>query len=127
MRNHKKLRAFILANELAVITYQLTAGFPKEEMYGLVAQMRRSAVSIPSNIVEGCARHSTAEYLRFLDISFGSFKELQYQFSLSKQLGFINETEFENVNILLVETEKVLSGLIRSKRAGKRCSNFLDP
>ena len=68
MRDHIKLRAFELADEVAVLVYRMTAGFPREEMYGLTSQMRRAAISVPSNIVEGCARDSQADYLRFLYI-----------------------------------------------------------
>lgn len=76
MRDHTKLRAFELADELAVAIYRLTCDFPKEEIYGLTSQMRRAAVSVPSNIIEGAARASEAEYLRFLEIAFGSLREL---------------------------------------------------
>ena len=72
MRDHTKLRAFELADEVTVLIYRATRGFPKEEIYGLTSQMRRAAVSVPSNIVEGCARESQTEYLRFLEIAFGS-------------------------------------------------------
>ena len=72
MREHGRLRAFELADEVAVLTYQVTRDFPREEIYGLTSQMRRAAVSIPSNIVEGCARESQTEYARFLQIAFGS-------------------------------------------------------
>ena len=68
MRDHMKLRAFELADEVAVLVYRMTAEFPREELYGLTSQMRRAAVSVPSNIVEGCARDSQADYLRFLYI-----------------------------------------------------------
>ena len=85
MRDHTKLRAFELADELVVLIYQVTKGFPKEEVYGLTSQMRRAAVSIPSNIVEGCARESQSEYLRFLEIAFGSLRELNYQYGLAKK------------------------------------------
>ena len=79
MRDHTKLRAFELADEVALQIYQVTADFPKEERYGLTAQMRRAAVSVPSNIVEGCARDSQADYLSFLYVVFGSLRELHYQ------------------------------------------------
>jgi four helix bundle protein len=69
MRDHTKLRAFELADEVALLVYRLTTSFPREELYGLTSQMRRAAVSIPSNIVEGCARESQADYLRFINIA----------------------------------------------------------
>ena len=119
MRDHTKLRAFILADEVAVLVYRETIKFPKEETYGLTSQMRRAAVSIPSNIVEGCARDSQAEYLRFLDIAFGSLRELHYQFSLAKQLGFFTETGISNLESKIIETEKVLNALIRTLRNRK--------
>ncbi len=117
MRDHTKLRAFELADELALIIYQATKGFPREETYGLTSQMRRAAVSIPSNIVEGCARESQVEYLRFLEIAFGSLRELHYQFSLANRLGYLKEYERANSNeSKIVETEKVLGALIRALR-----------
>jgi four helix bundle protein len=93
LRNHKKLRAFELADDVAILTYKQTANFPKQEMYGLTSQMRRAAVSVPSNIVEGCARESQAEFLRFLDIAFASLRELHYQFSLSQRLGAVKNAD----------------------------------
>jgi len=78
MRDHTKLRAFELADEVAFLIYQATKEYSKEEMYGLTSQMRRAAVSVPSNIVESCARESQAEYLRFLEIAFSSLRELHY-------------------------------------------------
>ena len=112
MRDHTKLRAFELADKVAVLVYQVTAGFPKEELYGLTSQMRRAAVSVPSNIVEGCARDSQAEYLRFLIIAFGSLRELHYQLGLSKRLGFLQNQDSSLIESTIVETEKVLNGLI---------------
>jgi len=87
MRDHTKLRAFELADEVVVLIYQMTIKFPKEEIYGLTSQMRRAAVSVPSNIVEGCARESEKEYLRFLEIAFASLRELHDQFRLATRLG----------------------------------------
>jgi len=116
VRDHTKLRAFELADEVAVLVYRVTAGFPREELYGLTSQMRRAAVSIPSNIVEGCARDSQADYLRFLYIAFGSLRELHYQLSLSKRLGFLRNQDSSPLEAKIVETEKVLNGLIRALR-----------
>ena len=114
MRDHTKLRAFELADEVALLIYQVTVDFPNEERYGLSTQMRRAAVSVPSNIVEGCARDSQADYLRFLYIAFGSLRELHYQLGLSKRLGFLNEQKSPVVEEKIVEAEKVLNGLIRA-------------
>jgi four helix bundle protein len=116
MRDHTKLRAFELSDEVAFLIYQVTRKFPKEEIYGLTSQMRRAAVSVPSNIVEGCARESQAEYLRFLEIAFGSLRELHYQFSLSKRLGYSDEHDIFGCESKIVETEKVLGALLRSMR-----------
>src|SRR4030042_1222187 len=116
LRDHTKLRAFELADEVAVLIYRATRGFPKEEIYGLTSQMRRAAVSVPSNIVEGCARESQVEYLRFLEIAFGSLRELHYQFSLARRLGFFAERNGSVLELKIVETEKVLNALIRSLR-----------
>ncbi|MBW2609374.1 MAG: four helix bundle protein [Deltaproteobacteria bacterium] len=118
MRDHTKLRAFELADEVAVLVYRVTRRFPKEELYGLTSQMRRAAVSVPSNIVEGCARDSQAEYLRFLDIAFGSLRELHYQLNLSKRLGFLDNQEISEIDSKIIETEKVLNALIWASRCG---------
>jgi len=116
MRDHTKLRAFELADEMAVFIYQATRRFPKDEIYGLTSQMRRAAVSVPSNIVEGCARESQSEYLRFLEIAFGSARELHYQFGLAIRLGYANGLDVPGCESKMVETEKVLCSLIRSMR-----------
>ena len=116
MRDHTKLRAFELADELVLLIYGATKQFPKEELFGLVSQMRRAAVSVPSNIVEGCARESQAEYLRFLEIAFGSLRELHYQFDLSIRLGYLDGHNIAHYETKFVETEKVLGALLRSMR-----------
>ncbi|XZE46914.1 four helix bundle protein [Pirellulaceae bacterium SH467] len=116
MRDHRKLRAFELADQLALKVYQTTKTFPKEEMFGITSQLRRAAVSIPSNIVEGCARNSNADFLRFLDIAFGSGRELEYQLSLATRLGYVNQSESQRLDSIVNELMKVLSGLIKSQR-----------
>ena len=116
MRDHKKLRAFELADEAVILIYRLTQSFPKEEIYGLTSQMRRAAVSVPSNIVEGCSRESRVEYLRFLEIAFGSLQELHYQLRLAGRLGFVAAESIVETDSLLNEAGKVLGALIRSLR-----------
>ncbi len=116
MRDHKKLKAFQLADEVVLSIYKLIRLFPKEELFCLTSQMRRAAVSVPSNIVEGCARESQIEYLRFLEIAFGSLRELHYQFELSEKLGYSKKSEDSTCEIKIIETEKVLSALLRSMR-----------
>jgi four helix bundle protein len=116
MRDHTKLRAFELADDLAVRIYMITRKFPKEEIYGLTAQIRRAVVSVPSNIVEGCARDSQLEYHRFLEISYGSLKEVEYQFNLAVKLDFIDmlNSQANECKLHIIETVKVLGSLLRS-------------
>jgi len=90
MRDHRKLEVFELADRLVTAVYEHTRDFPTEELYGLVSQMRRSAVSAAANIVEGCGRRTEVEFDRYLDISFGSLRELGYFIELSDRLGFLS-------------------------------------
>ena len=116
MRDHKKLRAFELADRLVLDIYKATRQFPKEEMFGLTSQIRRAAVSIASNIVEGCARNSEADFLHFLDMAYGSAREVEYQLSLASRLGYLSEESQASLTSQSIETSKVLNGLIRSLR-----------
>lgn len=116
MRDHTKLRAFELADALALRVYDATRIFPKDEIFGLTSQMRRAGVSVASNIVEGCARSSEADFIRFLEIAYGSARELEYQATLATRLGYLQATEATELSQLCVETSKVLNGLIRSLR-----------
>ena len=116
MRDHTKLRAFVLADQLALSVYELTRTFPSDERYGLTSQLRRAAVSAASNIVEGCARSSQADYLRFLDIAYGSAREVSYQLSLAARLGLSTERPIDSTAAIADETCRVLNGLIRSLR-----------
>lgn len=116
MRDHRQLRAFQLADELVLLVYRTTCDFPKEEVFGLRSQIRRSAVSVPSNVVEGCAKTSSLEHLRFLEIAFGSLRELSYQLELSHRLGYVKKTDWDALAKRLEETDKVFTALFRSRR-----------
>lgn len=117
MRDHTKLRAFQLADELTLAIYQATKSFPQHEQFGLTQQLRRAVVSCVSNIVEGSARNTKCDYLRFLDMAYGSICETQYQLSLAKRLGYLPKEQARTLMDSSLETAKVLNGLIRSLRA----------
>jgi len=117
MRDHTKLRAFQLADDLVLAVYKATASFPKQEQFGLAQQLRRAAVSCASNIVEGCARNTHADYVRFLDIAYGSVCEAQYQLSLAERLGYLEANASQTLAESCRETAKVLNALVRSLRS----------
>jgi four helix bundle protein len=119
MRDHRKLHAFDLADSLAIAIYRATQRFPKEEQFGLTSQLRRGAVSVASNIGEGCARESHADYVRFLDMAFASAREVEYQLSLASRLGYFETETTSDVLRIADETAKVLAALIRSLRRSK--------
>lgn len=118
MRDHLKLKAFHHADELALEVYRATRGFPKDELYGLTAQMRRAAVSVPSNIVEGCGRRTQGDYLHLLDVAFASLRELQYQVSLAHRLNYVKPEVFQRLDSRCETTSKLLGSLIRALRRG---------
>jgi len=113
MSNYKTLIVFQKADELAFQIYNVINTFPKSELYGLTSQIRRSALSVPTNIVEGYARKSKKELLQFINIAFASHAETEYLFSFSKRLGYC-KTEFLSIEDLISEVGKLLWGFRRS-------------
>ncbi len=99
------------SHALTLLVYKSTKTFPKEELYGLISQMRRSSSSIPSNIAEGCGRNTQAQFAQFLNDASGSASELEYQFTLSKDLGFISSEKFEKLNSKVIEIKRMFSSL----------------
>jgi len=113
-RDHRKLTAFKLADQLVIEVYQLTRSFPGDEKFGMTSQIRRAAVSVAANLVEGCARETEKEYRHFCNISFGSLRETGYFLDLAVRLKFVTNDEAEACLCLYDEASRVLAGLIRS-------------
>ena len=116
-QNYKDLVVWQKGIALAKAVYQFTSKFPSEEKFGLVAQMRRAAVSIPSNIAEGQARHTTGEFIQFISHAEGSTAELETQLILSVELGFTVKEHTRNEFILLDDIRRMLNGLRRKLSA----------
>lgn len=114
MRDHRRLKVFDLAHSLAISVYSATKHFPDEERYGLTSQIRRSAVSVPSNIVEGCAR-GDGDYARFLKIAYASCRELEYQLELATALGFLDKES--DVQARAGDLSRALKALVQSQQA----------
>ncbi len=112
IKSYRDLIVWQKAYQLTLFVYKITMNFPKAEMYGLTSQMRRSAISIPSNIAEGYRRQHTGEYLQFLSIAFGSCGELETQILLAKDIGFFNDNNFGIAYNLCQEISKMLNSLI---------------
>lgn len=108
MQNFKNLDIWNKAHLLVLAIYKATAEFPKDELYGLTSQMRRSGVSVPSNIAEGCGRKSKAEFCNFLQIAIGSANELAYQIMLSHDLQYLSDSDYETLSNSVEEVRKML-------------------
>jgi four helix bundle protein len=108
-----KLIVWQKSHELVLTIYKITKDFPRDEQFGLTSQLRRAAVSVPSNIVEGKARGSNNEYRRFLLIARGSLEEVKYQLLLAKDLKYIDENTYSGIIFLTDEIGKMLNGLIK--------------
>ena len=113
---HKKLDVWKKSIDLVELIYEVTRSLPKEEEYGIKSQMRRAAVSVPSNIAEGLTRRTVQDKLHFLNIAQGSLSEIDTQVELCLRLKYISETSYNDMENCLIEIQKMLSGLNKSLR-----------
>lgn len=116
IKNFTELKVWNKAHELVKSVYKLTSKFPVEEKFGLSSQMRRAAVSIASNIVEGFRRYSNKVSVNFYDIADGSLEELKYQLYLSRDLGYISEDGYNEISALTEEVSKMLHAWAKTQK-----------
>lgn len=114
IQSYKELQAWQFAYKLTKEIYTLTKSFPSDERFGLVSQMRRASVSVPSNIAEGYSRRSRGEYLQFCHIAYASLNEIETQMMLAKDLCMTSHDSFTPVESTLISTLKLLNALCRS-------------
>ena len=110
------LDAWKEGHELVLMIYTITRSFPKEELFGLVSQMRRCAVSITSNLAEGFSRQSYKEKVQFYSMAQGSVTELQNQLFITRDVGYINTEEFKRISNQTIKVHKIVSGLIKTSK-----------
>ena len=113
MKDFRDLKVWEKAHALTLACYATTKNFPKEETFGLISQIRRSASSIGANISEGCGRRGNAELHRFLQMAMGSASELEYHLLLSRDLNLLSPTEYEALERQAIEIKRMLASLIR--------------
>ena len=119
VKNYQDLIGWQKAMDLVEVVYHLTKRFPSEELYGLTSQVRRAAVSVPSNIAEGQGRNSTNEFARFLSIAHGSLREVETQILIAVRLKYLQESDANQAIQLCGETGRILNGLMNSLKKEK--------
>ena len=117
MRDYTKIKAFVKADDLVMRVYQLTRSWPSEEMYGLTSQVRRAAVSVASNIVEGSGRRHLPDYLQFVNRAYTSLREVGYDLHLAHRLGYVNDGSYTEISGMQDEASRVLWGLMETLAA----------
>lgn len=120
MKDFRNLKVWEKSHKLALLAYRFTQSFPKQELFGLTSQIRRSAVSIPTNIAEGCGRGGNLELVRFLTIAMGSASELEYLLLVSTDLGFLNRIDYKEIQLATTEVKRMLASLIAKINAEHR-------
>jgi four helix bundle protein len=117
MKDFRTLTVWQTAQALTLGIYRVTRRFPKDEVYGLSSQMRRSSASVAANIAEGCGRRTDADFSRFLQNAFGSASELEYHLILAHDLHYLGDSEYEDRSSQAVEVKKMLASLMRKLNA----------
>ncbi len=120
MKDFRELKVWEKAHELTLSIYRATDTFPKDELYGLTAQVRRASMSIATNIAEGCGRGSDADFAHFLQIAMGSACETEYQLVLSHDLGYLQPDQYQGLQESIEEIKRMISSLLKTLRAGSR-------
>ncbi len=114
VKSYSDLVAWQKAMSLVEEVYKITKGFPKEELYGLVSQLRRAAISVPSNIAEGHSRNGSREFVHHLSIAHGSLSEVETQVEIARRLGYITDERQASIFELASETGRIINGLMNS-------------
>lgn len=117
MKDFRTLKVWQKAHQFALAVYKATKTFPREELYGLTSQIRRSSMSIPTNIAEGAGRFTDKDFARFLQISMGSASEAEYQLLLARDLGFMSNEHYNTLQSQIVEVKKMLASFLRTLRS----------
>jgi len=119
MKDFRELQVWQKAHQLTLAVYRITTPFPREELYGLTSQLRRSSSSIPANLAEGCGRNGDAEFARFCSIAMGSASELEYHLLLAGDLKLIKPRDHEELARQTIEVKRMLAALIQKLKADR--------
>ena len=119
MKDFHELKVWQKAHQLTLVVYQITATFPREELYGLTTQLRRSCASVPANLAEGCGRNGDAEFARFCSIAMGSASEVEYHLLLAKDLQLIKPKDYGELAERATEVKRMLAALIQKLTADR--------
>jgi len=117
VKDFRTLKVWEKAHAIVLEVHKVTAKFPTDERFGLISQMRRSSASIPTNIAEGCGSGTDADFARFVQISMRSACELEYQFILSRDLGYWSEPDSSKLEARLIEVKRMLTALLQKLRS----------
>jgi four helix bundle protein len=117
VKDFRELKVWQKAHQLTLAVYHVTTGFPREELYGLTSQIRRSCSSIPANLAEGCGRNGDAEFARFCSIAAGSASELEYHLLLARDLDLIDDRDHQDLAEQTMEVKRMLTALLQKLKA----------